>query len=177
MDSTRTSRREFLLASVATAMALPSLSASPQSASGERIIPFSFRASDGDLMDLKRRLDQSRWPERETGVGWEQGPPLAADFHFTSPIDNALDRATYLQVCWPNSAAMVGFNHIYEVGDGDRAFIVYEALTSTGKRFRNSEVYIVREGKLLATEVYFGWDLPHRVPQGAHVENEGQGHG
>jgi epoxide hydrolase len=76
MDSTRTSRREFLLASVATAMALPSLSASPQSASGERIIPFSFRASDGDLRDLKRRLDQSRWPERETGVGWEQGPPL-----------------------------------------------------------------------------------------------------
>src|SRR5262245_17099583 len=78
MDSTRTSRREFLLASVATAMALPSLSASPQSGSGERIIPFSFRASDGDLMDLKRRLDQSRWPERETGVGWEQGPPLDA---------------------------------------------------------------------------------------------------
>jgi epoxide hydrolase len=78
MDSTRTSRREFFLASIASAMALSSLRASPQSASGERIIPFSFRASDGDLMDLKRRLDQSRWPERETGVGWEQGPPLAA---------------------------------------------------------------------------------------------------
>ena len=28
---------------------------------------------------------------------------LDDDFHFTSPIDNALDRATYLQVCWPNS--------------------------------------------------------------------------
>jgi ketosteroid isomerase-like protein len=100
---------------------------------------------------------------------------LDDDYHFTSPIDNALDRATYLQVCWPNSAAMVRFNLIYEVEDGDPAFIVYEALTSTDKRFRNSEVYTVRDGKLLATEVYFGWELPHRVPQGAHVENEGHG--
>jgi ketosteroid isomerase-like protein len=101
---------------------------------------------------------------------------LDDNFHFTSPIDNALDRATYLRVCWPNSAALARFDNIYEAEDGDRAFIVYEALTSTGKRFRNSEVYTVRGGKLLATEVYFGWDLPHKVPQGAHVDNEGQGH-
>jgi ketosteroid isomerase-like protein len=101
---------------------------------------------------------------------------LADDFHFTSPIDNALDRATYMKICWPNSAAMTRFDDIYELEAGDRAFIVYEAQTSTGKRFRNSEVHTVRDGKLVATEVYFGWDLPHRVPQGAHVENEGQGH-
>ena len=101
---------------------------------------------------------------------------LADDFHFTSPIDNALDRATYLQVCWPNSAVMTGVDEIHEVDDKDRAFIVYEARTTSGKRFRNCEMYTVRDGKLVATEVYFGWDLPHRVPQGAHVENEGEGH-
>lgn len=98
---------------------------------------------------------------------------LADDFHFTSPIDNALDRAAYLKICWPNSGAMVGFDNIYEMEDEDRAFIVYEAHTSTGKRFRNSEVHTVRDGKLIATEVYFGWDLPHKVPRGAHVDNEG----
>jgi ketosteroid isomerase-like protein len=98
---------------------------------------------------------------------------LDDDFHFTSPVDNALDRRTYMEVCWPNSAAMARFEDIYEFEDGDHAFIVYEARTSTGKRFRNSEVYTVRGGKLVATEVYFGWELPHKAPQGAHMESEG----
>src|SRR5262249_41369692 len=77
MGSALSSRREFL-ASVVSALALPSLSASAQSVSEETTVPFSFRASDAALTDLKRRLDQARLPEHETGVGWEQGPPLAA---------------------------------------------------------------------------------------------------
>jgi epoxide hydrolase len=77
MSITRTSRREFLLAS-ATALALPSLSAYAQAGSEEARVPFTFRASDSALLDLKRRLDQARLPEHETGVGWEQGPPFAA---------------------------------------------------------------------------------------------------
>lgn len=99
---------------------------------------------------------------------------LADDFHFTSPMDNALDRATYLKICWPNSALMARFETICEVEQRDRAFIVYEGQTSTGKRFRNSEVYTVREGKLVMTEVYFGWDVPHKVPRGTHAEREEQ---
>src|SRR5688572_30114964 len=95
---------------------------------------------------------------------------LDEDFHFTSPIDNVLDRATYMKLCWPNSSIITRFEDIYEIEDDDHAVIVYEAHTSTGKHFRNSEVYTVRDGKLLATEVYFGWDLPHQLPQGAHVE-------
>ena len=100
---------------------------------------------------------------------------LDDNYHFTSPIDNALDRVAYMEVCWPNSAVMSGFDEIYRVEQGDHAFIVYEAHTSTGKHFRNSEVYTVRNGKLLATEVYFGWDLPHRVPRGTHGKNDGEG--
>ena len=102
---------------------------------------------------------------------------IADDFHFTSPLDNRLDRATYFKVCWPNSEVMAGFKNIYEFEKGDQAIIVYEASTSTGKQFRNSEVHTVRAGKLVATEVYFGWDLPHKVAVGTHVENQGQGHG
>jgi len=95
---------------------------------------------------------------------------LADDYHFTSPIDNALDRATYLKICWPNSAVISRFENIYEFEQGDRAFVVYEAHTSTGKRFRNSEAYTVRGGKLVATEVYFGWNVPHNVPRGTHMD-------
>jgi ketosteroid isomerase-like protein len=28
---------------------------------------------------------------------------IAPDFHFTSPLDNRIDRATYFKRCWPNS--------------------------------------------------------------------------
>ena len=100
---------------------------------------------------------------------------IAKDYHFTSPIDNALDRETYFKICWPNSKAMTGFDYIHQMEDGDRAFIVYEGHTKTGKAFRNSEVYTVRNGQLVATEVYFGWDLPHKARKGEHVENGGQG--
>src|SRR3954465_10149764 len=27
---------------------------------------------------------------------------VADDFHFTSPMDNALDRKRYFELCWPN---------------------------------------------------------------------------
>ncbi|MDE5456955.1 alpha/beta fold hydrolase [Bradyrhizobium sp. CSA112] len=40
------------------------------------IVPFAYHASDEALADLRRRLEQTRWPERETGAGWDQGPPL-----------------------------------------------------------------------------------------------------
>jgi hypothetical protein len=34
---------------------------------------------------------------------------IADDFHFTSPLDNRIDRSTYFARCWPNSASIVGF--------------------------------------------------------------------
>jgi ketosteroid isomerase-like protein len=96
---------------------------------------------------------------------------IADDYHFTSPIDHALDRETYFEICWPNSWAMTGFDYIYEAEDENRAFIVYEGHTSSGRSFRNSEVHTVRNGQLVATEVYFGWDLPHKVPRGKHTNS------
>lgn len=101
---------------------------------------------------------------------------IAEDYRFTSPIDNALDRDAYFAICWPNSQAMAGFDVIHQMQDGNRAFVVYEGHTKDGKTFRNSEVHTVRGGKLVSTEVYFGWDLPHQVPTGAHAGNAAQGH-
>ena len=39
--------------------------------------PFRFEIPDGTLNDLKRRLAETRWPERETPKDWSQGVPLA----------------------------------------------------------------------------------------------------
>ena len=47
-------------------------------ASGDAAIrPFSFHASDDDLADLKRRIEATRWPDRETVDDDTQGVQLA----------------------------------------------------------------------------------------------------
>src|SRR4051812_45877709 len=38
----------------------------PSGAGDSAIRPFRYRASDGELADLKRRVAATRWPERET---------------------------------------------------------------------------------------------------------------
>lgn len=39
-------------------------------------------------------------------------------------------------------------------------FVTYEGVGRNGKRFRDTEVHTVREGKLRRMEFYFGWDVP-----------------
>ena len=58
---------------------------------------------------------------------------IAAYFHFTSPLDNRIDRATYFARCWPNSERIDGFNFINLVRDGDRVFVTYEGHTRDGE--------------------------------------------
>lgn len=41
------------------------------------IRPFEFRASDADLADLRRRIESTRWPDRETVDDSTQGTQLA----------------------------------------------------------------------------------------------------
>jgi ketosteroid isomerase-like protein len=93
---------------------------------------------------------------------------LAEDFRFTSPLDNALDRRSYFEICWPNNAGAAGFDFKYVVQDGERVFVTYEAVNTNGKRFRNTEVLTIRDGRIAAVEVYFGWHVPHELPQGRH---------
>ena len=93
---------------------------------------------------------------------------IADDYRFTSPLDNGLDRATYFSRCWPNSERMDDMRFIAGAESGDTAWVVYEAASSK-KRFRNAEMHKTRDGKLVATEVYFGWDLPHPAAEGGFV--------
>jgi epoxide hydrolase len=71
-----TTRREALAGGVA-ALLLASSASRLGAAEDTALHPFGYRAPDMALADLKRRLEQARWPERETEAGWEQGPPLA----------------------------------------------------------------------------------------------------
>jgi ketosteroid isomerase-like protein len=91
------------------------------------------------------------------------------DFHFTSPRDNRLDRATYFSRCWPGSQQMDAIDVIHAVAQGEHAFMTYDAHMQDGKAFRNTEVLTVQDGKLIEAQVFFGWTLPHEAPEGGFI--------
>ncbi|MCG6856481.1 MAG: nuclear transport factor 2 family protein [Salaquimonas sp.] len=94
---------------------------------------------------------------------------IADDFHFTSPLDNRLDRESYFERCWPNSEVIENFDFIHLVGEGERVFVTYEGESVGGQRFRNTEILTMRNGQIVEAEVYFGWNLPHKAPLGGFV--------
>jgi predicted enzyme related to lactoylglutathione lyase len=94
---------------------------------------------------------------------------IADDFHFSSPLDNRLDRATYFTRCWPNSKSTEGFDFIHLVQHGEQVFVTYEGRIAGGHRFRNTEIITVRAKQIVEVEVYFGWDLPHKAAVGGFV--------
>ncbi|MEA9975843.1 MULTISPECIES: nuclear transport factor 2 family protein [unclassified Pseudomonas] len=93
---------------------------------------------------------------------------IADDFHFTSPLDNRIDRETYFTRCWPNSESTEGFDFIHFVSDGERVFVTYEGRANS-RRFRNTELLTIKNGLITDVEVYFGWSIPHEAPVGTFV--------
>jgi ketosteroid isomerase-like protein len=94
---------------------------------------------------------------------------IADDFHFTSPRDNRLDRATYMSRCWPGSQMMDRIAFVRIAADGDHVFVTYDLRMNNGKSFRNTELLTVRDGKLVEAQVFFGWTLPHEAPLGGFI--------
>jgi hypothetical protein len=43
----------------------------------QEILPFRIEVLESELVDLRRRLRQTRWPEHEPVADWSQGVPLA----------------------------------------------------------------------------------------------------
>jgi ketosteroid isomerase-like protein len=95
---------------------------------------------------------------------------IAPDFHFTSPLDNRLDRATYFERCWPNSGGIEGFDFVRLMTGDDQVAVTYEGRVAGGKRFRNTEIFTLRGEQVVEVEVYFGWSLPHPAPAGGFVD-------
>jgi hypothetical protein len=95
---------------------------------------------------------------------------IAADFHFSSPRDNRIDRATYFARCWPASNHITDFKLLHLVPDGERVFITYQGSFAGRPGFQNTEILTVRDGQLVEAEVYFGWSLPHKAPAGGFID-------
>ncbi len=95
---------------------------------------------------------------------------IAEDFHFTSPLDNRLDRATYFGRCWPNHEGITDFKFVRVIEDGDEVVVTYEGTNNNGAKFRNTEVLTIRDGRIVEAEVYFGWKVPHKAPLGRWID-------
>lgn len=95
---------------------------------------------------------------------------LADDFHFTSPLDNRLDRSAFFRRCWPNSARIRGFDFVRVMASGEQVIVTYEGQSTQGGKFRNTEVLSIRAGQIHEAEVYFGWSIPHDAPPGGFVD-------
>lgn len=91
---------------------------------------------------------------------------IAPEFTFTSPLDNRLDRKAFFARCWPNNERITGYRIIRLVATGDDVIVTYVGRARDGHEFRNTEVLTVRDGQVTATEVYFGWNVPHDAPDG-----------
>jgi hypothetical protein len=95
---------------------------------------------------------------------------LAPDFHFSSPLDNRLDRATYFERCWPNSAVISEFKFENVVGGGDKVFVTYDGQGEGAKGFRNTEILLFRGNQVVEVQCYFGWPVPHPAVPGGFID-------
>jgi ketosteroid isomerase-like protein len=100
---------------------------------------------------------------------------LSSDFTFSSPLDNKIDRQTYLDRCWPISKKVHDFKLVNLAASGSQVFVTYISTLNSGASFRNTEIFEVADGKIKSVEVYFGWDIPHKAAIGKFLESENGG--
>jgi ketosteroid isomerase-like protein len=81
---------------------------------------------------------------------------LSDDFTFTSPNDDAIDKAAYFERCWPNSDVPRDQDIESIVVEGDKAFVTYRCTTANGKSFRNTEFLTFSGERIASMDVYFG---------------------
>ena len=84
-------------------------------------------------------------------------PILAEGFTFTSPAgDDHISLNVYKERCWPNALKTKKFDLEKIILDGDMAYVTYNGWTTDDKLFRNTELFIFKDGKIISNECFFG---------------------
>ncbi len=81
---------------------------------------------------------------------------LTEDFRFTSPYDDAIDKATYFERCWRNADWIERHELERILVEGDEAFVTYNCVAKSGMNFRNTEFFVFEGDKIKTIDVYFG---------------------
>jgi ketosteroid isomerase-like protein len=105
-----------------------------------------------DLESVVRKL-YSAWPQGDRAT---LESIIADEFRFTSPYDDAIDRATFFSRCWPNHVNMKTFSLRRISVDGDHVYVTYRLELKDGRHIENTELLRFRGHHLVACDVYFG---------------------
>jgi ketosteroid isomerase-like protein len=82
---------------------------------------------------------------------------VAADFAFTSPQDEHIDREAFYERCFPTASRVSSQEILRIASTGDDVFVMYEyVLAGSGARHRNAELITVRDGLIVEVQVFFG---------------------
>ena len=81
---------------------------------------------------------------------------LTEDFRFTSPYDDAIDKATYFARCWRDTGWIERHELEKIFVEGDEAYVTYRCVAKDGKSFRNTEFFSFAGDKVSRIDVYFG---------------------
>jgi len=81
---------------------------------------------------------------------------LADGFTFSSPVDDHISVKAFKERCWPNAYKIKRFDVDKVIINGDDAVVITNGWTTTGKLFRNSDYFRLRDGKITTYECFFG---------------------
>ena len=77
-------------------------------------------------------------------------------FVFTSPQDDRIDRATWFDVCFPTASRFAAHELLEVVSTASGVLSLYEYELQGGERYRNAELAVVRGGRIVEVQVFFG---------------------
>ena len=82
---------------------------------------------------------------------------LADGLTFTSPQDDHIDKATFLERCFPTADRMPRQEllHVVRANQND-VFVMYEYDLADGGTHRNTELITVLNGRIAEIQVFFG---------------------
>jgi hypothetical protein len=86
---------------------------------------------------------------------------LDEGFTFTSPQDDRIDRATYLERCWPGSEKIRAVRIRQLFTQGSEALVRYEAELTSGATYRGAEFLRTDGGRIQEVDAYFGHDAAY----------------
>ena len=81
---------------------------------------------------------------------------MAEDFVFTSPQDDHLDKATWLERCFPTADHFDSPSETLQLAEVDGVVLHRYEYRVDGVRWRNVEALRVENGQVRAAEVFFG---------------------
>jgi ketosteroid isomerase-like protein len=88
---------------------------------------------------------------------WEVIKEITSDdLIFTTQHDDHINKQEFLAKCLSHGVKMKSFKIEKIISEGDEAYVTYLAEVDNGNSFRNTEFFVMENGKIKTIDVYFG---------------------